>query len=44
MFALALMAKQTAFIDIALFGFLMIGLWINGIVAIGTGVMTLGMM
>jgi hypothetical protein len=35
MFALALMAKQTAFIDITLFGLLMIGLWINRVVALG---------
>ncbi len=38
------MAKQTAFIDIAMFGLLLIGLWINSLIAIGTGVMTLGMM
>lgn len=44
MFALALMAKQTAFIDITLFGLLMIGLWINRIVALGIWSMTLGMM
>ena len=42
MFAWALMAKQTAFIDIALFGLLLIGLWINSIIAIGAGIMTVG--
>lgn len=38
------MAKQTAFIDIALFGLLLIGLRINSIIAIGAGIMTIGMM
>ena len=42
MFAWAFMAKQTAFIDIALFGFLLIGLWIDSVVAIGAGIMTVG--
>jgi hypothetical protein len=42
MFARALMAKQTAFIDIAMFGLLLIGLWINSLIAIGAGIMTLG--
>lgn len=36
------MAKQTAFIDIALFGLLLVGLWIDSIIAIGLGVMTVG--
>ncbi|MEI7557639.1 MAG: hypothetical protein WCJ45_02055 [bacterium] len=44
MFAWALMAKPTAFIDIALFGLLLIGLWIDSIIAIGLGIMTVGMM
>ncbi len=43
MFALAMMWKQTAFIDIALFGLLLIGLWINSIIAIGAGIMMIGM-
>lgn len=42
MFAWALMSKQTAFIDIALFGLLLIGLWIDSIIAIGLGIMTVG--
>lgn len=42
MFAWASMAKPTAFIDIALFGLLLIGLWINSIIAIGFGIMTVG--
>ncbi len=44
MFARALMAKQTAFIDIALFGLLLVGLWIDSIIAIGLGIMTVGFM
>lgn len=43
MFAWALIAKQTAFIDIALFGLLLIGLWIDSIIAIGLGIITVGM-
>lgn len=43
MFARALMAKQTAFIDIAMFGLLLIWLWINSLIAIGAGIMTIGM-
>ncbi len=42
MFARALMSKQTAFIDIALFGLLLVGLWIDSIIAIGLGIMTVG--
>lgn len=42
MFAWALMSKQTAFIDIALFGLLLVGLWIDSIIAIGLGIMTVG--
>ena len=42
MFAWAIMAKQTAFIDIALFGLLLIGLRIDSIIAIGLGIMTVG--
>ena len=42
MFARALMAKQTAFIDIALFALLLVGLWIDSIIAIGLGIMTIG--
>ena len=42
MFAWALMSKPTAFIDIALFGLLLVGLWIDGIIAIGLGIMTVG--
>ncbi|MEI7918735.1 MAG: hypothetical protein WCH65_00530 [bacterium] len=37
------MAKPTAFIDIALFGLLLVGLWIDGIVAMGLGIITIGM-
>jgi hypothetical protein len=44
MFARALMAKQTAFIDIALFGLLLVGLRIDSIIAIGLGIMTVGFM
>ena len=36
------MSKQTAFIDIALFGLLLVGLWIDSIIAIGLGIMTVG--
>lgn len=43
MFAWALMSKQTAFIDVALFGLLLVGLWIDSIIAIGLGIMTVGM-
>ena len=42
MFARALMSKQTAFIDIALFGLLLIGLRIDSVIAIGAGIMTVG--
>ena len=42
MFAWALMAKQTAFIDVALFGLLLVGLWIDSVIAIGLGIMTVG--
>lgn len=41
-FALAVMAKQTAFIDIVLFGLLLISLWINSLTAIGLGIMVTG--
>ena len=44
MFAWALMAKPTAFIDVALFGLLLIGLWIDSVIAIGVGIMTVGFM
>lgn len=44
MFARALMSKPTAFIDIALFGLLLIGLRIDIVIAIGVGIMTVGMM
>ncbi len=44
MFAWALMSKPTAFIDIALFGLLLLGLWIESIVALGTGLIAIGMM
>lgn len=43
MFARALMAKQTAFIDIAMFGLLLVWLWINSLIAVGAGIMTIGM-
>jgi len=36
------MSKQTAFIDIALFGLLLIGLQIDSVIAIGAGIMTVG--
>ena len=42
MFAWALMSKQTAFIDIALFWLLLVGLWIDSVIAIGLGIMTVG--
>jgi len=44
MFAWALMAKPTAFIDVVLFGLLLLGLWIDSIIAIGVGIMTVGTM
>ena len=44
MFTWALMAKQTAFIDAALFGLLLIALWIDQIIALGLGIITIGMM
>jgi len=40
-FALANMAKQTAFIDIALFALLMISLWFNTTIGIGVGTIIL---
>jgi len=43
MFARAFMAKPTAFIDIALFALLLVGLWIDSIIAIGAGIMTVGL-
>jgi len=42
MFAWALMSKPTAFIDVAMFGLLLVGLWINVVVAIGAGLMIIG--
>ncbi|AHB41498.1 hypothetical protein P148_SR1C00001G0708 [candidate division SR1 bacterium RAAC1_SR1_1] len=42
-FALATMAKPTAFIDIVLFGLLLVALWINSVIAIGFGVIVTGM-
>ena len=42
MFAWALMSKPTAFVDVALFGFLLVGLWIDSVIAIGLGIMTVG--
>ncbi|MDD3262859.1 MAG: hypothetical protein PHR61_03350 [Candidatus Absconditabacteria bacterium] len=42
-FALATMAKPTAFIDIVLFGILLVALRINSIIAIGFGVIVVGM-
>lgn len=43
-FGFAVMAKPTAFIDVVVFGLLMVGLWLNGTAAIGVGIMTIGMM
>ncbi|MCX6822574.1 MAG: hypothetical protein NTX91_01065 [candidate division SR1 bacterium] len=43
-FALASMSKPTAFIDIALFGLLLVGLWIDEIMALGLGFMAIGAM
>jgi len=40
-FALASMAKPTAFVDIALFGILLVGLWIDEIIALGVGLMAI---
>lgn len=37
------MSKQTAFIDIALFGVLLIAIWINNIIALGVGIFITGM-
>lgn len=44
LFCLAIMAKPTGFIDVALFGILLIGLWINEIIALGVGIATIGLM
>jgi len=44
LFCLAIMAKPTSFIDVALFGILLVGLWINEIIALGVGIMTIGLM
>jgi hypothetical protein len=38
------MAKPTSFIDVALFGILLVGLWINEIIALGIGIATIGLM
>ncbi len=43
MFARALMAKPTAFIDVALFGLLLIGLWINIGIALGAWIAIVGL-
>lgn len=44
MFALASMAKPTAFIDIAVFAVLLLALWINSIMGLGLWVIALGFM
>jgi hypothetical protein len=44
MFTWAIMAKQTAFIDVALFGLLLVALLIDWIVALGFGMVTIGFM
>ena len=44
LFALASMSKPTAFLDIALFGFLLVGLWIDVILAAGLSMITMWMM
>jgi len=43
-FALASMAKPTAFIDIALFGLLLLWLWIDEVIALWFGFMAIGAM
>lgn len=43
-FAFAVMAKPTAFIDVVVFGLLLIGLWLNTMTALGAGIMVLGLM
>ncbi|MCK9467403.1 MAG: hypothetical protein M0P94_03680 [Candidatus Absconditabacterales bacterium] len=43
-FALASMAKPTAFIDIVVFGVLLLVLWINSLIGFGIGTIALGMM
>lgn len=44
LFAFAVIAKPTAFIDVVVFSLLLIGLRVNSIAAIGMGVMIFGMM
>ncbi|HRU50281.1 MAG TPA: hypothetical protein P5155_02135 [Candidatus Absconditabacterales bacterium] len=43
-FALASMSKPSAFIDVVVFGVLLVLLWINSLVGIGVGTIALGMM
>ncbi|MFA5748226.1 MAG: hypothetical protein WC872_03900 [Candidatus Absconditabacterales bacterium] len=43
-FTLAVMAKPTAFIDTMVFGLLLLAIWIDEIVALGLGIMTIGFM
>jgi len=44
LFCLAIMAKPTGFIDVTLFGLLLVGLWINEIIALGIGISVIGLM
>ncbi|MEI7562709.1 MAG: hypothetical protein WCJ39_03160 [bacterium] len=37
------MAKPTAFIDIALFGILLVALWIDEVLALGIGIIVAGL-
>lgn len=43
-FGFSVMAKPTAFIDLVVFGLVMIGLCLNSTSAIGTGIITIGVM
>ncbi|MFZ2150417.1 MAG: hypothetical protein WAZ12_04565 [Candidatus Absconditicoccaceae bacterium] len=43
-FTIASMSKPTAFLDIALFGLLLVGFWFNWIMATGAGISIMGMM
>lgn len=43
-FSFATMAKPTAFIDVVVFGLVLVGLWVNTITALGIGITALGTM
>lgn len=43
-FAFAVMAKPTAFIDVVVFGLLLVGFWLNTTTSLGLGIITIGAM